>query len=548
MDSIYDTRFANVTWDNAAWQLTTTNLDQGHYQSRMSIANGYLGINVAAVGPFFEYDIPVDGDDIEGWPLFTRRQTFATIGGFFDEQPSTNGTNFPWLEQYGGESVISGIPHWGGLVVDLGNGQYLDATVDNSTISNFNSTLDVKAGLTVWEYTWKPADSNGISFDVAYTMFAHKLYANYGIVQLQILPSSDCNVSIVNVLDGTSAVRSDFVSSGTDGQSVFTAVSPNGVSNVTAYLYATMNGSSEVDFSSLAEVSDEPYIGTNASTVAQAVNVGLRAGQTTVVTKYVGGASSDGFVDPQEIAKDASITAMAIGYDALLMSHITEWAAVMPDDSIDNYTYPENGTLPSDPNIIESAITAVTNPYYLLQNTVSKNALTNVNHAPIDENSIGVAGLASDSYGGQVYWDAEIWMQPGLVVAFPQAAQQIANYRVALYKQALANAQTAYTSSKNGTHFSSNAAVFPWTSGRYGNCTGVGPCFDYEYHINGDIAQELSNYWVVTGDTQFFALNLFPIYDSIATFYSELLTKNGSQYALTNMTDPVRSPKNRTLL
>lgn len=110
--NVYGTRFAHVSWDNANWQLTTTNLDRGHYQARAAVANGYLGINVAAVGPFFEIDTPVDGDNINGWPLFQRRQTFATIGGFFDSQPTTNGTNFPWLNQYGGESVISGVPHW----------------------------------------------------------------------------------------------------------------------------------------------------------------------------------------------------------------------------------------------------------------------------------------------------------------------------------------------------------------------------------------------------------------------------------------------------
>ena len=61
---------------------------------------------------------------------------------------------------------------------------------------------------------------------------------------------------------------------------------------------------------------------------------------------------------------------------------------------------------------------------------------------------------------------------------------------------------------------------------------------DYEYHINGDIAQEFANYWVTSGDTSFFNTSLFPIYNSIATFYSEVVTKNGSQYTLTNMTDP----------
>lgn len=99
---VYETRFDGVSWDNANWQLTTTTLDQGHYQSRASVANGYHGINVASLGPFFEQDSEVDGDVIVGWPLFNRRQTFATIAGFYDYQrysngPFSNGTNFEWL-------------------------------------------------------------------------------------------------------------------------------------------------------------------------------------------------------------------------------------------------------------------------------------------------------------------------------------------------------------------------------------------------------------------------------------------------------------------
>ena len=60
--NIYNTRFDNVTWDNDNWRVTTTNLDQGHYQSRMTVSNGLLGINVAATGPFFEIDLP--GKDV----------------------------------------------------------------------------------------------------------------------------------------------------------------------------------------------------------------------------------------------------------------------------------------------------------------------------------------------------------------------------------------------------------------------------------------------------------------------------------------------------
>lgn len=41
--STYNSRFPSVTWDNDLWRVTTTALDQGHYQSRQSVANGYIG-------------------------------------------------------------------------------------------------------------------------------------------------------------------------------------------------------------------------------------------------------------------------------------------------------------------------------------------------------------------------------------------------------------------------------------------------------------------------------------------------------------------------
>jgi len=505
----------------------------------MSSANGYLGINVAAIGPFFEADVPVDGDNINGWPLFNRRQTFATMSGFFDEQATTNGSNYPWLNQLGGESVISGVPHWGGIIVVLENGRYLDATANPDAISNFSSSLDIKRGLSTWRYTWTPEDSQGPSFNIQYELFTNKLFVNQGVVRLQIQPSADCNVSIVNIIDGRNAVRTASAGTGVDGHQIYTAVHPSGVQNVTAYLYAVMEATPEVDTSTLTLISDQPYLGVNDSTIAQSAQGKLKAGQVTTVTKYVGGATSDGFSDPQGLAKNASLEAMAMGYDQSLIYSAAEWAIVMPEDSVDSYAYPENGTLPSDPNIVEAAIMAVVSPYYLLMNTVSKDAHAILNDAPININSISVCGLTSDCYGGLVFWDAEVWMQPGLVVSNPWAAKQIANYRVAKYGQALANVKTAYTSSQNQTVFSDNAAVYSWTSGRYGNCTGTGPCFDYEYHINADIVLEFVNYWVASGDTEFLERELFPIIGSISAFFSDLLVKNGSSYVLANMTDPV---------
>ena len=533
--SIYQTRFPGTTWDNVNWLLNTTTLDQGHYQSRAFIANGYIGLNVAALGPFFEVDTPVDGDNVNGWPLFDRRQTFATVGGFWDSQPVLNGTNFPWLSQYGWDTAISGVPHWGGLHLDLGGGTYLGASTKQSTISNFYSFLDMKKAMMNWAYTWSPNSKN--SFDISYQAYAHRLHPNQAIISMSVTTKKTQNVTVVNVLNGDCALRTKFVKKGAADGLIYSAVSPNGVPNVTAYVYAGLNVTG-AKFTSLPNFSlNQAYIGNNVSSNAQAIRLELKAGQTATVYKYVGIASSDGFSQPAVVAENAVKAAMKAGPTASSSSHVQEWQSIFNSAMVDNYAFPENGSLPNDEYLIESAIVAVANPYHLLQNTLSPNATKSVNGS-INSHSISVGGLASESYAGQVFWDADVWMQPGLVASFPSEAQGIANYRTARYQQAMENVKTAYQSSMKKTHFSSDAAVYSWTSGRFANCTATGPCFDYEYHINGDIAQQLANYWIASGDTNTFKNEMFPVYNSLATFYSEILRKNGSSYDLLNMTDP----------
>ena len=130
-------------------------------------------------------------------------------------------------------------------------------------------------------------------------------------------------------------------------------------------------------------------------------------------------------------------------------------------------------------------------------------------------------------------------MHPYLAAVHPFEAKQITNNRVHQYPQAKANVKTAYQSSKNTTSFSPDAAVYPWTSGRDANCTATGPCFDYEYHLNGDIAHSFVNLWASSGDTEYFRNSLFAPLQSIASFFSDVLIRNGSSYELTNLTDPV---------
>ncbi|KAL3479653.1 glycosyl hydrolase family 65 central catalytic domain-containing protein [Aspergillus californicus] len=536
-NNTYQTMFDGVTWDEDKWTLTTSALDQGHYQSRGSVANGYIGISVSSVGPFFELDLPVAGDVINGWPLYSRRQSFATIAGFYDLQAETNGSNFPWMNQYGGESVISGVPHWSGLILDLGGEDYLDSTVDNQTLSDFQSSYDFKAGVLSWSYTWTPAGDKG-SYEINYRLFANKLNVNHAVVDMEITPSQDMQATIVNILDGYSAVRTEFVESGEDDGAIYSAVRPWGISDVSAYFYANVTGSEQVDMSSRRRVNDKSYVSVNESSIAQALNVSFVAGEKVRITKFVGAASTDAFENPQQTAKQAVSDALEAGYRRSLRSHAGEWATILHEDSVDRFTDPTTGRLPNDDNIINSAIIAVTNTYYLLQNTVGKNAIKAASEAALNVHSVAVGGLTSDSYAGMIFWDADVWMQPGLVTSHPEAAQAFTNYRTEMYPQARANTETTYAGSKNQTYIEPSAAIYPWTSGRFGNCTGTGACWDYQYHLNGDIGLSLIYQWVTSGDTDTFREKHFPIYDSVATLYSNIVECNGSSWTLTNMTDP----------
>jgi trehalose/maltose hydrolase-like predicted phosphorylase len=522
----YQTRFPGVTWNNDLWRITTTNLDQGHYQSRMSLSNGYIGINVASFGPFFDVDLPVDGDNINNWPTYDRRQTFATIASFWDSDST-------------GVSLVSGIPHWAGIYMTV-NGHKLTSTTPISEISNFSSQLDMKRGLMNWRFNWTPTQSS-VSYAITYEMLVHRLHINQALVKMTVTSSETSTVDFINAIQGDCAVRSTFVESGTDGNLLYTAVQPIGVSNVTAYTYSSLIGSPGLA-SSPVVVGPSELIGFNASSIGQSYKQQLAAGKTFTLIKYVGIASSDAFEDPKLTAKHAVVEAAHNGYTASRASHIAEWAVVLPAGSVDDFTDPATGALPDDAYIQEQAILGVASPFYLLQNLPSENALAAIPNASINDHSIAVGGLGSATYAGMIFWDADIWMHPGLAASFPNAARGIANYRANKLDQARLNIAFVASSTQNNKTFSENSAVYPWVSGRYGNCTAYGACFDYEYHLNGDIALMLSNQYVITGDEATFKARDFPVIDALANFFGDVLTKNGSSYELTYMTDPVCTP------
>ncbi|KAE9378090.1 carbohydrate-binding module family 32 protein [Stipitochalara longipes BDJ] len=523
------TTVENYGWNQTEWSLATTQFIPGQYQARMSLANGYTGASLSAAGPFFETDVnqtdPSGTQPTNGWPLFDARIAFSTISGFYDVQQNGSGTNYPWLNQYGWESFISGIPHPTAIVFAFGD-NYLDATVKNTTLSDFLSKITFKTGVGDWEYTWNPPNS-AASFNVSYTVIFSRVRPNVLAVKASITPSNDISGTVTDLLDGRSAARSYLNDKGmdTNGSTIYTSVHPNGLANITGYVVSGANFSNAYTNVSSRAAGSGLYVPKNDTTISQAYTINLKKGETATFYKYVGVASNDKFFDAEATAREAQETAQADGWDVLYNEHVTAWSKIMTPDRVEDFTDPATGELPDDPKIKILQIASVANTYYLLQSLQPDGS-------GLNDNSVSVGGLTSDSYAGLIFWDADYWMAPGLNLAFPGWSKQISNFRIKQHPQALDNAAF------NG--YPEGSALYSWTAGRYGNCTGTGPCVDYEYHLNYDISFNLFQQYNITKNLTWFNNGPRQVIESVANMTGNLLKYNETTktYWLHNMTDP----------
>lgn len=424
------------------------------------------------------------------------------------------------LNQYGWESVIAGIPHPTAIIFEC-DGEILNSTTNPANISEFTSSFSFKTGLAKWSYTWTP---QCVTYNVSFSAFVSRQRPNVLAVEARImsdLGSRTC--SVTDLLDGRGAFRTTFAGNGlvndSMGNTIWTAVHPENLYNVTAYIYSTF----------ISEETNRELVNdsTQESTIGQRFGLNMVPKQQKVFHKFVGIASTNKFNNAQSVAMQASEQASNNGWTALLTEHTQAWGSIMNEDSIDNFTHPTTGVLQDDEYSEILQISSLANAFYLLQNL--QPAGTELN-----DNSIAVGGLTSDAYGGMVFWDADYWMAPGIGISQPRFVTQIGNLRIKQFQQAQRNAES--------NEFPAGSALYPWTSGRYGNCTGTGPCVDYEYHLNADIAFSLAQIYDVTNNKTWFDQEGGPrqIIYAIALAASHILSYNNDTktYWIYNMTDP----------
>jgi protein-glucosylgalactosylhydroxylysine glucosidase len=137
-------------------------------------------------------------------------------------------------------------------------------------------------------------------------------------------------------------------------------------------------------------------------------------------------------------------------------------------------------------------------------------------------------GLSGLGYNGHVFWDAELWMYPALLVMRPALAKSMIEYR---YQRLEAAKRNAFSKGFKG-------AMFPWESAGSGvEETPVwalsGP---FEHHITADVAIAAWNYYAVTQDREWLREKGWPLLAATADFWASRVERNGpGRYDIRNV-------------
>jgi trehalose/maltose hydrolase-like predicted phosphorylase len=393
------------------------------------VGNGYVGTRVPAQGMGF-----VDGATVP---------TTTIVAGVWQQTPA--------------QEVVSAapLPGWDELRFTDGGTDY---SLSSGTVSNWVQTVDMRTGAISASLDW--TSPSGHTTHLAYDVLADLARPHVATVRLRLTPTWSGAARVTDVLgSGASTDLVPVSSSSVPGhRQVTLAVRTQGTGVTVAY-------ASQLGFTTKQLAMSATHGPRNASL---AIDFATQAGTTYEFSKAVGIATSQDSAKPQQAAASAAASAASAGYDGLLAESRSAWADRWRSDIV----------LPDDP-ALQRQIRAA---QFYLQESIR----------PGTDWSISPVGLSSSGYNDHVFWDAETWMYPTLLLLHPDVASSIVNYRANTIAGARANAQaTDY----QGTRYA-------WESANDG--TEQTPFFaetrEFEQHITSDVAFAQWQYYLATGD------------------------------------------------
>ncbi|MFF3953314.1 discoidin domain-containing protein [Streptomyces sp. NPDC001890] len=394
-----------------------------------------------------------------GWPLFTPRYDGAFVSGLFGREK----------DLAAGREVIAALPSWTDLDVRVGTETYGSRTPPGR-ISHYRQTLFLRCGLVRTSLRWTTAD--GRATDLTYEVLADRSDVHTGAVRLRVKPHWNGTATVTGRLDPRGARRIALAADGT---------------------FRTLGTGTR---GAIAQTLRTGGPGAGAPVAARSTHR-VRSGHTYTFEKYVGVDTALTSAAPRAAAREAARRAGRRGWSGVLTANAAAWRRAWAADIL----------VPGSPDLQKWLRAA---QYGLLAATRTGS-----------RDSIAPAGLTSDNYAGLVFWDAETWMYPGLLVTRPELARPVVEYRYRTRGVARANAR------KLGFQ----GLFYSWTSASRGElwseCQSWNPphCVT-QNHLQGDVSLAVWQYYLATGDRNWLAGHGWPLLAGIADFWASRATAN----------------------
>ncbi len=237
-----------------------------------------------------------------------------------------------------------------------------------------------------------------------------------------------------------------------------------------------------------------------AGSVAMSLRKGARASFSLVGTIC----TTADFTDPWNESERQAIYADLEGAQQLVAAHERQWADLWTSDI----------QIEGDPQAQLDVRFAIYNLYSSIREGSRR--------------SIAPMGLSAQGYNGHIFWDAELWMYPALLLLHPELARPMLDYRADCLDAAV---RRAYAHGYRG-------AMFPWESDDRGEESTptfalTGP---QEHHITADVAIACWNYYCVTHDLDWLRREGFPLMREGARFWCDRVRPNDDgSYSICNV-------------
>ncbi|MEE4420310.1 discoidin domain-containing protein [Streptomyces bugieae] len=482
--------------DGDGWTATSDKIDPADSYHAF-VGNGYLGQRVPPNGT--GYAAP---GGQTGWPLKTPAYDGSFVSGLYAKGP----------KDVQGRQAIAALPTWTTLNVATGGAHpdtFSSATAPGR-ISHYRQSLSLRCGFVRTSLTWTAAD--GRRTDLVFDVLTDRTDAHTGAVRLRMTPHWSGAATVTDALDGRGARRmsaSGAPSASTDasGGTMDVGFRTDGTRTEGA-VASTLRPGPGVRATAPGTA---PRSGRTASlSNRQQVTFPVRGGRSYELAKYVGVDTALTSHHPRAAADAASRRAARRGWQELFARHTAAWRQLWRSDI--------------EVKGQRDLQTWVRSAQYGLLSSVRAGS----------RNSIGPTGLTSDNYAGEIFWDAETWMYPGLLATHPDLARSIVDYR---YK-------TRAGARENARKLGYDGLFYAWTSGSKGDLWNECHSWDPPHcrtqnHLMGDISLATWQYYLATKDTAWLRSRGWPVLKGIAQFWASRATRNADgSYSIKNVAGP----------